>query len=136
MAEPNTSHSITPDTVEMSDDEKYLFDLLGFALIKKLTSVFSCTSNFIWEEDEGVARRFCDLPERAGHQGFARLIMAHLAALGAKCYRFQCVAESERMQQSSAIGADLHARPHLAERSGLHEHGHRKALRNAGERGA
>ena len=38
------------------------FDILGFPLIKKLTSVFSCTSTLIWEEDEGVAKRFCKLP--------------------------------------------------------------------------
>ena len=38
MAEPNTSHSITPDTVEMSDDEKYLFDLLGFVIVRDVLS--------------------------------------------------------------------------------------------------
>ena len=38
------------------------FDLLGFPLIKKLTSVFSCTSTLIWEKNDGVAKPFCDLP--------------------------------------------------------------------------
>eukprot|EP01043_Picozoa_sp_COSAG02_P002171 COSAG02_NODE_49_length_45106_cov_298.436177_28_plen_339_part_00 len=41
------------------------FDLMGFPLVKKLTSVFSCTSALIWEKDEGVTKRFCDLPGEA-----------------------------------------------------------------------
>ena len=41
------------------------FDMLSFPLIKKLTGVFSCTSALIWEKDEGIAKRFCDLPGEA-----------------------------------------------------------------------
>ena len=31
---PNTSHSITEQTEQMSSDEKYLFDLTGFLVVK------------------------------------------------------------------------------------------------------
>ena len=34
----NTSRSITEDTVEMSTDEKYLFDLLGFVVVRDVLS--------------------------------------------------------------------------------------------------
>ena len=34
----NTSRSITQDTVEMSTDEKYLFDLLGFVVVRDVLS--------------------------------------------------------------------------------------------------
>ncbi len=35
---PNTSCSITEETVEMSTDEKYLFDLLGFLIVREVLS--------------------------------------------------------------------------------------------------
>ena len=38
MSPANTSHSITEDTVEMSTDEKYLFDLLGFVIVRDVLS--------------------------------------------------------------------------------------------------
>ena len=34
----NTSRSITEETVEMSTDEKYLFDLLGFVIVREVLS--------------------------------------------------------------------------------------------------
>ena len=34
----NTSRSITAETVEMSADEKYLFDLLGFLIVRDVLS--------------------------------------------------------------------------------------------------
>ncbi len=34
----NTSRSITEETVEMSTDEKYLFDLLGFVVVRDVLS--------------------------------------------------------------------------------------------------
>ena len=34
----NTSRSITAETVEMSPDEKYLFDLLGFLIVRDALS--------------------------------------------------------------------------------------------------
>jgi hypothetical protein len=33
-SQANTSRSITEETVEMSADEKYLFDLLGFVIVR------------------------------------------------------------------------------------------------------
>ena len=38
MSQANTSRSITADTVEMSSDEKYLFDLLGFLVVRGVLS--------------------------------------------------------------------------------------------------
>ncbi|AWT60082.1 MAG: hypothetical protein DF168_01283 [Candidatus Moanabacter tarae] len=35
---PNTSHSITEETLEMSTNEKYLFDLLGFLIVPDVLS--------------------------------------------------------------------------------------------------
>ena len=37
-AQPNTSHSITEQTVQMSSDEKYLFDLTGYLLVRDVLS--------------------------------------------------------------------------------------------------
>ena len=37
-AHANTSRSITAETVEMSTDEKYLFDLLGFVVVRDVLS--------------------------------------------------------------------------------------------------
>ena len=34
----NTSRSIAEQTVEMSADEKYLFDLLGFVIVRDVLS--------------------------------------------------------------------------------------------------
>ena len=34
----NTSRSITEETVEMSTDEKYLFDLVGFVIVRDVLS--------------------------------------------------------------------------------------------------
>jgi hypothetical protein len=33
-AVPNTSRSISPDTIQMSADEKFLFDLTGYLLVR------------------------------------------------------------------------------------------------------
>ena len=38
MSNANTSCSITERTVEMSSDEKYLFDLLGFLVVRDVLS--------------------------------------------------------------------------------------------------
>ena len=38
MSQANTSRSITDSTVEMSADEKYLFDLLGFLIVRDVLS--------------------------------------------------------------------------------------------------
>ena len=37
-AQPNTSHSITEQTVQMSSDEKYLFDLTGYLSVRDVLS--------------------------------------------------------------------------------------------------
>ena len=58
-------HYLTRDPDDVGNNllvTQVFFDLLGFPIIKKLTSVFSCTSTLTWEEHDGVSRRFCDLP--------------------------------------------------------------------------
>lgn len=37
------------------------FDLLSFPVLKKMTSVFSCTTSSVWVKSDGVSEKFCDL---------------------------------------------------------------------------